>query len=394
MMRHQLAGLALAFLLGTGCSSDNDGVSPPAGATVTGVVREGGSNSPVAGATVSLAGASTTSTVNGQFQLQNVPTGVGRSLVVFAPGYATFSQSVEVKAGANTLDVTLMHTGLYEAGNYLMYLPPQITTYRGVFVVMFGGTVDTRPLLRGDLNYYQPFPLSGDVVDYRQRMFDFARNNGFAVVAAAFGTQTRGTVAYANLMNAVNTVGNQSGHAELANAPFVLHGHSATACFAYEFAIAHPNRTIGFIAAKMSCNADPGAAVGVPGYFFFGENDLTVPAHIAAQMRTLVEQNRARGALWAYAVEPGAGHAQVANQELLFDWVAAAVALRLPATGSVLQPISEAAGWLGDHATFAVGSHPCFSSNKATASWLPSAQTARDWQTLVSRGSITTTLTC
>jgi hypothetical protein len=393
-MRHQLAGLALAFLLVTGCSSDNDGVSPPAGATLSGVVREGGSGSPVAGATVSLGSATTTSSVNGQFQLQNVPTGAGLSLVAFAPGYAAFTQSVEVKAGANTLDVSLVRTGLYEAGNYLVYLPPQVTTYRGVFVVMFGGTLDTRPLLRGDWNYYQPFPLSGDVVDYRQRMFDFAANQGFAVVAAAFGAQARGPAAYASLMNAVSAVGNQTGHAELANVPFVLHGHSATACFAYEFAIAHPNRTIGFIAAKMSCNADPGAAVGVPGYFFFGENDPLVSNIAAAQMRLLVEQNRAGGALWAYAVEPGAGHAQVANQELLFDWAAAAVALRLPATGSTLQPISEAAGWLGDHATFAVGSHPCFSLNKATASWLPSAQTARDWQALVSRGSITTTLTC
>jgi hypothetical protein len=232
------------------------------------------------------------------------------------------------------------------------------------------------------------------VVDYRQRMFDFARNQGFAVIAAAFGAQTRGTAAYANLMNAVITVGNQSGHAELTNAPFVLHGHSSTACFAYEFAIAHPTRTIGFIAAKASCNADPGAAVGVPGYFFFGENDPQVSANTAAQMRSLVEQNRARGALWAYAVEPGAGHAQVANQELLFDWAAGVAALRLPATGSTLQPISEAAGWVGDHATFAVGSHTCFSLNKATASWLPSAQTARDWQTFVSRGSITASLTC
>lgn len=389
-MRYWLTGPALGALLLVGCGGGGGGggiSGPPATATLSGIVMEAGTNTPLAGATVSLGSSSTKSSANGQFQLQNVPVGIGLSLAVSAPGFAAVTQSVDVRAGANSMNVSLVRNGLYELSDYLVYLPPQVTTYRGVFVVMFGGTVDTRPLLRGDLSYYQAFPFSGDVAGYRLRMLDFARNHGFAVVGAAFGAQARGAEAYASLMNAVNTAGGQAGHVELASAPFILHGHSATACFAYEFAVAHPNRTIGFIAAKSSCTTDPGAAVAVPGYFFFGENDPVVSAGVNAQMRLHVEQNRARGALWAFAIEPRAGHEQVANQNLLFRWITTLATLRLAPAGSALQPLSEAAGWLGDHTTFAIATYPSFTGSPNSASWLPTSETAQDWKALVQVGS-------
>jgi hypothetical protein len=390
-MRYWLTGPALGLLLLIGCGGGGGGggiSGPPATATLSGIVMEEGTSTPLAGATVSLGSSSTISGANGQFQLQNVPVGPGLSLTVSAPGFAAVTQSVDVRAGANSFNVFLVRNGLYELSDYLVYLPPQVTTYRGVFVVMFGGTVDTRPLLRGDLSYYQAFPLAGDVAGYRQRLLDFARNHGFAVVGAAFGAQGRGPEAYASLMNVVNTAGSLAGHGELASVPFILHGHSATACFAYEFAVAHPNRTIGFIAAKSSCTADPGAAIAVPGYFFFGGNDPQVPVSVSAQMRLHVEQNRAHGALWAFAIEPGAGHAQVANQNLLFRWIATVATLRLPAAGSALQPLSEAAGWLGDHTTFAIAPYPSFTGSANTASWLPTMETAQDWKALVQAGSV------
>ena len=388
-MRYWLTGSAVGLLLVIGCGGGGgpDPIGPPATGTLSGIVMEEGTATPVAGATVALGGSSTTSSANGQFQLPNVAVGNGLSLAVAAPGFAARTQSIDVRAGANSLNVSLVRNGLYEVSDYLVYLPLQVTTYRGVFVVMFGGTVDTRPLLRGDLSYYQAIPYSGDVAGYRLRLLDFARNHGFAVIGATFGAQSRGSDAYTALMNAVGTAGSQSGHPELANVPYILHGHSSTACFAYEFAVAHPDRTIGFITAKNSCTADPGGAVAVPGYFFFGEKDPVVSAGVTAQMRIHVEQNRARGALWAFAIEPNAGHAQVENQSLLFRWITTLATLRVPGAGSGLQPLAETAGWLGDHTTFAIAPYTSFTRSTSSASWLPTVETAQDWRALVQVGT-------
>ena len=392
------AQLLCALALVCGCSGGDGPSDPPAGASVTGVIREQGSGVPVVGASVSLGGVSTTSGPNGQFELRNVPTGASLNITVTAPGYDALTQSVAVNAGANSVTITLVRNGLFVVSDYLVYLPPEVATYRGVFFVMFGGTVDSRPLLRGDLNYYQSFPLSGDIAGYRQRVLDFARRNGLAVVGSVFGTQQPGAATYARILSALSTVASQSGHAELADAPFIAHGHSASGCLPYDFAATHPERTMGFIVAKAHCgfsgSTPATAAAGVPGYFFFGQNDPQVSADAVSGVRAFVEQNRTAGALWAFAIEPGAGHAQVEDHDALFGWLNAVVALRLAPGSAALRPVDESAGWLGDAATFAIGPFACFGGNKSITSWLPSEQTARDWQRFNSRGAVTAVISC
>jgi hypothetical protein len=67
----------------------------------------------------------------------------------------------------------------------------------------------------------------------------------------------------------------------------------------------------------------------------------------------------------------------------------AVLALRLPQAGTpagqALRSIDQASGWLANRSTTAVAGYSCFSGDKLVASWLPTEQTARDWQQIVGR---------
>jgi hypothetical protein len=139
---------------------------------------------------------------------------------------------------------------------------------------------------------------------------------------------------------------------------------------------------------------DSSAAVSVPGYFFLGEFDLPL---IATSVTAAFERQRALGAIWALAIERSADHAWVGHHSQIFNWAKIVVARRLPATITggtpvALHPMGESSGWLGDRDSFSVAGYPCFIGDKSRASWLPSEQTAREWQAMI--GTATTVFAC
>ncbi len=154
---------------------------------------------------------------------------------------------------------------------------------------------------------------------------------------------------------------------------------------------------MGFFSEKgTQCLHDDGAtAVSVAGYLVFGGNDETPGAEAA--IKGAFERNRARGAPWAYAVEPGAGHTIVRNLDLLFNWLNDVTARRLPdisTPGAPLRSLDERSGWLGEMNAYAIGSWTCYTANRLAASWFPSERTAKDWQGMISRGATTTVIPC
>ena len=65
----------------------------------------------------------------------------------------------------------------------------------------------------------------------------------------------------------------------------------------------------------------------------------------------------------------------------MFDWIDAVLAARLPGgPGAPLRAVSITDGWLGDRSNGAIAPYACFTSTRSTASWLPSKETALDWQ--------------
>jgi hypothetical protein len=99
-----------------------------------------------------------------------------------------------------------------------------------------------------------------------------------------------------------------------------------------------------------------------------------------ANITAVFEAGRAAGAPWALSVD-GSGHQPMADLDLMFGWIDAVLAARLPeAAGAPLRAITETDGWLGDRSTGAISTYACYGSDRSTASWLPSRKTALDWQ--------------
>jgi pimeloyl-ACP methyl ester carboxylesterase len=184
---------------------------------------------------------------------------------------------------------------------------------------------------------------------------------------------------YAALLQALSAFGTQSLHPELANVPIFFVGHSMGGCTAYGFTRVHGARVAGFLTMKGAChNLGPAeAAAGVPGHFLIGELD---EPYRRENITAVFEAGRAAGAPWAVSVDPFQ-HGPLVDFDLMFDWIDAVLAARLPAAaGAPLRPMAETAGWLGDRSSGAISTYACHGSTRSSASWLPSQQTALDWQ--------------
>jgi pimeloyl-ACP methyl ester carboxylesterase len=184
---------------------------------------------------------------------------------------------------------------------------------------------------------------------------------------------------YATLLEALSTFGTQSLHPELADIPIFFVGHSMGGCTAYGFSRVHGARVAGFLTMKGAChNAGPAlAAADVPGYFLIGALD---EPYRRDNITAVFEAGRAAGAPWAVSIDPF-HHGPILDFDLMFGWIDAVVTARLPLTlGAPLRAVTEANGWLGSRSSGAISTYTCYGSTRSSASWLPTQETALDWQ--------------
>jgi pimeloyl-ACP methyl ester carboxylesterase len=210
----------------------------------------------------------------------------------------------------------------------------------------------------------------------RRRALELAGGN-----VALVGTTTLDDdpESYETLRQALSGFGTQSQHPELANIPIFFVGHSMGGCTAYGFSRVHGARVAGFLTMKGACHTTgPASAAGdVPGHFLIGAVDAP---YRKENITAVFEAGRAAGAPWAVSIDQF-DHRPIVDFDLMFGWIDAVLAARLPLTpGGPLRPMTETAGWLGNRSNGAVSTYACYSSTRSSASWLPSQETALDWQ--------------
>lgn len=399
----KLRPVLVTVLLVSACGGDSGGPSePPPSASLSGIVREDGAGTAIAGATVTVGSASLTTGQDGRFQFPSVPVGSVATVRVTAVGFDEYAQTIDIRQGANTHDISLTRRTIYGRGAIAALLLPKISTYRGVLFLIPGGSPgqggDSRPFLRGEPRCWA---YAGDGcptdAEFRIELLKLAEKFGLAL----FGNEAMAntTSSYDEMLATIAYVAQQSGHAELANAPLLLVGSSAGGCMAHGFARVHTARVIGFVSAKGGCHVGGvSPASTVPAYLFIGEEDPVSPTAIFTITELFLE-NRAAGAPWALAIELGAGHWFPRDNRLHINWFDAVLTRRLPpvtmpGTPAALRPIDEVSGWLGNRTSFTIAGYACYTSTKQQASWLPSEQSARDWQNMASAGSVTAVASC
>ena len=369
--------IALGLLVSCG-GSDGTGTEPTG--DLTGTVREATRATPIADATVTAGNRQTTTAADGSFELSDIPVG-DVTLNVSAPGYEPLEQAVSVQEGANQRDLQLSVKTFYEFGDFAAYIPPFVETLHGIVFVIGGFD-------RGSGDVVPGSPSTPRFPALQSALLTFAQAEDFAVLGEEV---PRASVSDGpDLVRPALTAlaGAVAHHPELQHAPVLLLGLSWGGCRAYEYTAAEGPRVIGFITMKGGCHpvsSQPLARL-VPGYLFIGEDDTSARRE---NLTTAFEVNRSSGALWALAVEQGAGHTVIGDIGLMFQWMGAVASLRLPESVTpgqpvVLRTIDEAEGWLGNRVTFETCAFDCYVGDPDNAAWLPSSETATRWAAFVS----------
>jgi hypothetical protein len=269
-------------------------------------------------------------------------------------------------------------------GNAVAFLPEGVAQYEAAIVFLpglrdpaTGNDLDSRALVRGTPGGGCSIWCSpAERAEVRSRALELAGGN-----VALVGTTTLvdNVASYETVLLALSDFATQILHPELANVPIFFVGHSMGGCTAYGFSRIHGARVAGFLTMKGACHATgpAAAAAGVPGHFLIGALD---EPYRRENITAVFEAGRAAGGPWAVSIDPFQ-HGPVLDFDLMFGWIDAVLAARLPPTsGAPLRPITVTEGWLGDRSSGAISTYECFSSTRSSASWLPSMETAFDWQ--------------
>ena len=370
-----------ACTLVAACRTGNPG-GPAGTATVSGVVTAT-DGAGIEGASVSIGGASATTGADGRFELEQLPTG-SATIVTSAQRFDPRSERVSLTEGINAYDVALTPQTLFTSGNAIAYLPPGIPRYAAAIVFLpglrdpaTGNPLDSRGLVRGTSGgACSIWCLPSERAEVRRRALELAGGN-----VALVGTTTllNDAAGYATLLNVLSELGTQSLHPELASIPIFFVGHSMGGCTAYGFSRVHGARVAGFLTMKGAChNTGPAlAAAQVPGYFLIGALDAP---YRRDNITAVFEAGRSAGAPWAVSTDPF-GHGPLLDFNLMFDWIDAVLAARLPLTpGAPLRALPQADGWLGSRSSGTISTYACYDAARSSASWLPTRETALNWQ--------------
>jgi poly(3-hydroxybutyrate) depolymerase len=276
---------------------------------------------------------------------------------------------------AATFDEAAAPGANYDKAEFRLWLPDTPGPVRALVLLVPGSNGDGRGQV--DDPFWQAFATERRLALVGCRFTDKAHDQMFL---EEYVDVSRGSGQA--LLDALGALAARSGHPEIATSPMLLWGMSAGGEFNYEFTAWKPERVIAFVVNKGNVYYTalaPAAARQVPGILFTGETDLAFRINA---VNGLFAINRRAGALWAYAMEPGVGHAVAHSREyavVLFDEMLKA---RLSDEGR-LRPLDPKAGVYGDATANTVQPASEDPPRNYPVSWLPSPRVARAWQAVL-----------
>ena len=125
---------------------DKGGITgtPP---TVTGTVASTAADNPVAGAEVDIGGATTTTGVDGRFELTDLTAGAA-TLLCTATGFEDFETSITVTDGSVDQEIGLTRIEVFEFGDFALYVPASVGPTRAIILAL--GGPNTKAFVTGE----------------------------------------------------------------------------------------------------------------------------------------------------------------------------------------------------------------------------------------------------
>ncbi|MEI8017456.1 MAG: hypothetical protein WCH39_04605 [Schlesneria sp.] len=287
--------------------------------------------------------------------------------------------------------------------NFTIWIPPNVTTLRGVIVHQHGcGEGSCKSGLTGAYDlHWQALAKKHDCAllspSYEQpekadcQMWCDPRNGS----DAAF-------------QKCLSDLGQKSGHLELAKVPWALWGHSGGGHWAGGMVLLHPERIVaawlrsGVPLLQPNPNR-PGikshsmtdASLQVPIMCNLGTKEGVTDtenqfASVWPANQLFFKEMRSKGGLIGVAVDPLSSHDCGNQRYFAIAWLDACLSARLPKkTGETLQAMPKAGAWLAPVTGVKAVSAETFSDDPMNAGWLPTEAIARAWMQYVKDTNLT-----
>lgn len=281
--------------------------------------------------------------------------------------------------------------------NYTIWIPPAVKTLRGVIVHQHGcGEGACKSGLTGayDLHWQA-----------------LAKKHGCALLSPSYEQPDKADCQLwcdprngsdAAFQRCLVDLGAQSGHPELAKAPWALWGHSGGGHWAGGMVMLHPERVaaawlrsgVPLLKADptrtgIKAHELPPAALKVPIVCNPGTKEgVTVKdgrfAGVWPANEAFFGEVRAHGGLVGVAVDPLSSHECGNQRYFAIPWLDALLALRLPQVpGEPLRLAPTDGAWLAEPTGFEASPAGKFAGDPLKAGWLPNESVARAWMQYV-----------
>lgn len=283
--------------------------------------------------------------------------------------------------------------GLAFPVNYTAWIPPGVTSVRGVIVHQHGcGEGSCKSGLTGAYDlHWQALARKHDCA-----LLSPAYEQPEAADCQRWCDPRNGSDAA--FRKGLADLGAKSGHPELARVPWALWGHSGGGHWAGGMVMLHPGRvTAAWLRSGVpllkadptrpgvKAHALPDAALTVPVMCNLGTKEgVTVKddrfAGVWPANETFFAAVRGKGGLVGVAVDPLTGHECGNQRYLAVPWLDACLAARLPkAAGDPLRPMPADRAWLGPVTGGEAVPAAAHAGDPLKAVWLPNEAVAAAW---------------